>query len=402
MSKRKNHSHVLSSVVLSVLALCGVSGAASALADATDQPAEHFYPSVAKDPLLTPAFKAPMAARTLLLSITQAGDRLVAVGEHGNIVYSDDQGQHWQQASVPVSTNLTAVTFVGSELGWAVGHHGVILGSTDGGLTWDLLFDGMDAGKQVIEAAQAEFDAAEAAVAVASEDEEEAALERLDLADLALGDSLASIEFGPAQPLTDIWFGSESVGMVVGSYGQIFRTVDGGQTWRLWKHRIANPNNFHFYGIKEADDGVLYVVGEQGGIFRSTDQGQNWAALDGPYQGSFYGVLTTKHAGEDVLLVYGFNGNLYRSVDAGETWQQIESFTRRSINDGLVLDDGRIVLVGNNGVVLRSTDGGQSFSIKVDALERPFVSIIAVDGDKLAMVGITGARVIKVSEATLL
>lgn len=113
-------------------------------------------------------------------------------------------------------------------------------------------------------------------------------------------------------------------------------------------------------------------------------------------------MLTTKHAGEDVLLVYGFNGNLYRSVDAGETWQQIESFTRRSINDGLVLDDDSIVLVGNNGVVLRSTDGGQSFSIKVDALERPFVSIIAVDGDKLAMVGITGARVIKVSEATLL
>lgn len=406
MSKRNNHSHVLGSVLLSMLTLCSLSGAVSVFAGAADQSDASLYTSVAKDPLLTPALMAPMAARTLLLSITQAGDRLVAVGEHGNIVYSDDHGKHWEQASVPVSTNLTAVTFVGSDLGWAVGHHGVILGTTDGGLTWELLFDGMQAGKQVIEAAQARYEAAEAALENAAEDaaedEKEAALERLDLADLALGDALASIEFGPAQPLMDIWFGSETEGVAVGSYGQIFRTTDGGHTWTLWKHKIDNPNNYHFYGIKETDSGVLYLVGEQGGIFRSADNGENWTALNSPYHGSFYGALTTTHADAEVLLVYGFNGHLYRSTDAGETWQQIESNTRRSINDGLVMNDGSLVLVGNNGVVLHSTDGGKSFSTKVDAFERPFVSIIEVDGDKLAMVGITGARVITVSEATLL
>lgn len=403
MYKSKNHSHVLSNVLLSVLTLCGMSGAASVLADAANQPDESLYTAVAQDPLLTPALEAPMAARTLLLDITQAGDRLVAVGEHGNIVYSDDLGKHWAQASVPVSTNLTAVTFVGPELGWAVGHHGVILGTADGGLTWELLFDGMDAGKQVIEAAQAEYEAAEAALESAGEAEQEAALERLDLADLALGDALASIEFGPAQPFMDVWFDSETEGMVVGSYGQIFRTTDGGRTWSLWKHRIDNPNNYHFYGIKEeADNGLLYLVGEQGGVFRSADRGRNWTALNSPYHGSFYGVLTTRYAGEEVLLIYGFNGHLYRSTDAGESWQQIESGTRRSINDGLVMADGSLVLVGNNGVVLHSRDGGKSFSKKVDAWERPFVSIIGVEGDKLAMVGITGARVISVSEATLL
>lgn len=402
MFKRKNHSHVLGSALLSILTLCGLSGAASVFADAADQSDANLYVSVAKDPLLTPALKAPMAARTLLLSITQAGDRLVAVGEHGNIVYSDDHGKHWEQANVPVSTNLTAVTFMGPQLGWAVGHHGVILGTTDGGLTWTLLFDGMQAGEQVIKAAQVEYEAAEAALETAAEGEREAVLERLDLADLALGDALASIEFGPAQPLMDVWFGSETEGLVVGSYGQIFRTVDGGQTWTLWKHKIDNPNNYHFYGIKETEGGILYLVGEQGGIFRSTDRGQSWTALNSPYHGSFYGALTTTYAGEEVLLVYGFNGHLYRSTDAGDTWQQIESSTRRSINDGLVMDDGSLVLVGNNGVVLRSTDGGKNFSMKIDVLERPFVSIIGVDGDKLAMVGITGVRVIAVSEATLL
>src|SRR5690606_31462987 len=130
-------------------------------------------------------------------------------------------------------------------------------------------------------------------------------------------------------------------------------------------------------------DGNLYLVGEQGGIYRSTDRGQTWESLESPYQGSFYGVLTASHANGEVLLVYGFNGNLFRSVDAGESWQQVKLPTRKSINDGIVLGDGSIVLVGNSGVLLPRTDGGQSFSLQTDRLERPFVSVAALDSDTL-------------------
>src|SRR5690606_23885750 len=159
--------------------------------------------------------------------------------------------------------------------------------SEDAGASWALIFDGMDAGAQVIAAAEAEYEAAQAALdQAASEEDQEAALERLDLADLALGDARASIEFGPAQPLMDIWFDSPRQGLAVGSYGQIFRTTDGGQSWVLWKHGIDNPYNFHYYGISEAANGDIYLVGEQGGIHRSSDRGNTWTALDSPYEGS--------------------------------------------------------------------------------------------------------------------
>lgn len=373
------------------------------ISDLSADVAEPSFTPIAMDPLLTPAFEAPLAAHSLLTDIARAGDRFVAVGEHGNIIYSDDGGAQWQQARVPVSVNLTAVTFVDSQVGWAAGHHGVILKSEDAGASWALIFDGMDAGAQVIAAAEAEYEAAQAALdQAASEEDQEAALERLDLADLALGDARASIEFGPAQPLMDIWFESPQRGLAVGTYGQIFRTTDGGQSWVLGKHGIDNPYNFHYYGISEAANGDIYLVGEQGGIHLSSDRGATWTALDSPYEGSLYGVLNAAYGEDEVVLVYGFNGNVFRSTDRGQSWQQVQMPTRKSINDGVVLDDGSILLVGNSGVLLHSADGGETFSLQTDRLERPFVSVAVIGEDKLALVGIAGARIIQLGEGAVL
>ena len=45
--------------------------------------------------------KAP--SHVFLNAVALAGSRLVAVGEHGVIIYSDDEGASWRQASVPVN-----------------------------------------------------------------------------------------------------------------------------------------------------------------------------------------------------------------------------------------------------------------------------------------------------------
>ena len=101
----------------------------------------HVQPVYAEsDPLLVPAITSAKASQAMLLSVTQAGARLVAVGEHGIIVYSDNQGKSWTQAAVPVSVTLTAVFFPDPQVGWAVGHDGVVLRSQDGGKTWELIY----------------------------------------------------------------------------------------------------------------------------------------------------------------------------------------------------------------------------------------------------------------------
>lgn len=368
-------------------------GAGAIAADSSVDAAS--YTASPKDPLLTPAIKSPLAERSFILDVTQAGDRLVAVGERGHILYSDDQGASWTQADVPVSVTLTSVSFPVPEQGWAVGHQGVILHSSDSGQTWQLQFDGMKAGKLWIEFAEENFAKAEAQLVEGDMESEEI----WDLADLALGDAEASIEFGPAQPLLDVWFRNAKEGFVVGSYGDIFHTVNGGEKWQVHRRTINNPNNFHYYSIEQAPSGLLYIVGERGGIYRSRDVGRSWTQLDSPYlEGSFYRSLAFEYEGQEVVMLLGFGGHLYRSVDEGESWEKIETPTTKSINDGAVLADGSIVLVGLNGTLLHSTDGGQSFTAKFDSRGFPYTSVLAL-GDKRVMVtGAIGAEVVAVTD----
>ena len=60
-------------------------------------------------PLAYAAVAIRQPSNTLLISITKAGNRLVAADGHGVIIYSADNGKDWSQASVPVSVSITAM-----------------------------------------------------------------------------------------------------------------------------------------------------------------------------------------------------------------------------------------------------------------------------------------------------
>ena len=105
-------------------------GALGALAASGASPAV----AAAGEVLERPARASALAGARLITGIARAGNRLVAVGQRGHVVLSDDGGQRWTQATVPVSSDLTAVRFVDAQVGYATGHDGVVLGTRDGGL----------------------------------------------------------------------------------------------------------------------------------------------------------------------------------------------------------------------------------------------------------------------------
>ena len=92
-----------------------------------------------------PAMPSPLASKALLTDSARAGDRVVAVGAYGNIVYSvpaaDGKGLEWRQAKVPTQRLLTTVTFVDDREGWAGGHDALILHTTDGGENWQIQYE---------------------------------------------------------------------------------------------------------------------------------------------------------------------------------------------------------------------------------------------------------------------
>src|SRR5215471_7954130 len=97
------------------------------------------------DVLDSPAPISPIAARSALQSVVPVGNRLVAVGQRGVVLVTNDAGATWKQSPVPVASDLTSVFFVDEEHGWAVGHDGVILRSGDGGATWNVQLTGRQA-----------------------------------------------------------------------------------------------------------------------------------------------------------------------------------------------------------------------------------------------------------------
>ena len=56
------------------------------------------------------ALKEPLATQVVFLGLAGVGERVVAVGERGVVIYSDDAGESWTQADVPVRATLTAVS----------------------------------------------------------------------------------------------------------------------------------------------------------------------------------------------------------------------------------------------------------------------------------------------------
>jgi photosystem II stability/assembly factor-like uncharacterized protein len=303
-----------------------------------------------------PAEVAPLAATSLLLDLAFAGNRVVAVGERGHVLLSDDHGVTWRQArSVPTRVMLTAVFFVDSEYGWAVGHDETILNTADGGETW------------------------------------------------------TRSHFAPEaqQPLLDLWFANRVSGIAVGAYGAYFTTNDGGRHWSSAKFSPPPasgtptaddepPPDYHLNRIVGVGN-RLYVAAEGGKLYRSDDRGASWRMLPSPYEGSFFGLVPIRGEG---LLAFGLRGHLFRSADAGETWHTLESHTTAMLTDGVAVNDLRVVIGGLSGVLLVSADAGETFKLTQQDDRKGMAALLPGPAGTVVVAGEGGVRTIRIGEGS--
>lgn len=289
------------------------------------------------DVLDAPAQKSALASRALINGLAHAGARVVAVGQRGHILWSDDAGAHWQQAEVPVSSDLVAVQFPSAQQGWAVGHDGVILHSADGGKTWQRQRDG-----------------------------------RPDSADV---------------PLLDVWFADERTGWAVGAFGLLLKTTDGGAHWEPAQDSADNPKKLHLYAVRGIA-GQLWIAGEQGLLLKLDRASGRFVAVHLPYQGTLFGVAGNEHA----VIVHGLRGNVLRSTDGGASWQAVPTGVQVGITAAAVDADGRIVLASQAGQLLVGSADGERFTpVKT---ERPFpaAAVLEVAPGRVLVAGPRGVQ----------
>jgi photosystem II stability/assembly factor-like uncharacterized protein len=318
-----------------------------------------------------PALQVKTPERQVLQTATTAGERIVAIGERGLVVLSDDQGRRWRQArQVPVSVTLTAVSFVDAQRGWAVGHGGVVLHTADGGESWTKLADGVALAK----------------AALADAEQRVAQRPRDAAAERALADARRQINDGADKPLLDVRFIDARRGWVVGAYNLFFETTDGGGTWRSVSSRLDNPRALHLNALAVRGQ-TVFIVGEQGVLFRSLDAGQTFVAVPSPYKGSWFSVVL----GDDgAVTLAGLRGNAFRSPDGGASWSAIEGLSPVSIVAASAWADGGVLLSNQAGQLFITRANATAQPLRVAPLP-PLNGLLVLGGQRLLALGFGGA-----------
>ncbi|MBF5006816.1 WD40/YVTN/BNR-like repeat-containing protein [Diaphorobacter caeni] len=281
----------------------------------------------------TPPPLAPLsvgAEKTHFNSLTMAGNRLLASGAMGEILYSDDQGAHWTpaQRNQDRQALLNNMSFAPDhKTGFAVGHENWILRTRDGGTNWEEMNFKPKNGEPLMSVAR-----------------------------LPSGDWVS-----------------------VGAFGRAIASKDEGHTWEPLA-LPAEVEDKHLNRIASSADAKHWlIVGERGLVLRSDDGAVTWHAEPAFYNGSFYNAMPLAYGG---WLIYGMRGNVYVKADARAAWAKSSVPAPVSFFGHAQQADGSIVLVGQGSTLGISHDNGKTFTLQRAKGRATLTDVVLTDRKK--------------------
>lgn len=308
-------------------------------------------------------------------------DRAVVVGYAGKVLETKDGGRNWTILPSGTDLALYGVKFVDENIGWMVGQDGLILNTQDGGKSWqkqesNATFTEPDGTSK--RAYLFNIDAVDANTAWAVGDRSmlvsttdggktwrsrKVPME----ADLSGGQSLAA-----ADPIFyDVRFVSPQEGWIVGEFGKVMHTTDGGETWKEQTRSLMQGTEFFdlldlptLFGVYARDAQTAVAAGLEGHIAR-TSNGIDWSysQTDG---GEFklvdplYDIVLFQDGGgwavgaAGQVVKHDPDSDIWRRAEIGQdvlTWLRAVDFS----------DPQHGWMVGGFGLIFRTTDGGTTW-----------------------------------------
>ena len=249
-------------------------------------------------------------------------------------------GWHWQHPD-PQGNTLKSVSYCDGENGFAVGHWGAIIHTSNGGSNWNTQISGTT----------------EALNDVCTINTNRAFIVGDDGIILQTADGGLHWYIQPSGTTEDLFavsFTDENRGTVVGAHGTIMHTIDGGVNWIA--QNCGTTNRLNEVSFSHAETGT--VVGEHGSIYRTTDGGENWTAQQSGTTNTLNGV---SFCNADFGFVIGTLGTILRTTDGGTNWVPV-SITSNNLYDVSVTDPYHCTIVGKDKTVILLTDNGTSWT----------------------------------------
>jgi photosystem II stability/assembly factor-like uncharacterized protein len=237
---------------------------------------------------------------------------VIAVGNYGTILISNNGGQNWKQLNSHTNANLLSISAIDKDTIYVSGQDLSLLKTTDGGNNWITLREG---------------------------------------------------SYG-SRNTSKVLFVNSKVGFLLGDgMEEFFKTTDSGKTW------IKQQVDYNFQGVTSlffasADTGYASIgYGMSGTVLKTTDGGETWVTKNIPINWPLNSlVFTDKQTG----YMVGNMGNILKTEDAGETWQILNEFPSNLTNNNLISVDfinQKIGFIVGSTEILKTTDCGKHWEV---------------------------------------
>jgi photosystem II stability/assembly factor-like uncharacterized protein len=151
-------------------------------------------------------------------------------------------------------------------------------------------------------------------------------------------------ESGYVEPnLNAIYFSSQMKGWIVGEFGLVLHTEDGGTTWTAQRYGIDLPQ---LYAVKFVDDQRGWAIGQAGSLIHTTDGGKRWATVETNPKRDLFSISVD---GQQLIIVG--DGVAFGSDDAGLSWKEIRLNSDDQWLGGVLMKNRTALGVGRGGTI---------------------------------------------------
>jgi photosystem II stability/assembly factor-like uncharacterized protein len=173
------------------------------------------------------------------------------------------------------------------------------------------------------------------------------------------GKSLVKISQIPG-PLISMDFASAQIGFVGTLFGKIYRTTDGGITWKVVYDDYNGENYTGIFSIHFVNNQIGYAAGTKGAILKTEDGGSTWQYLQGEFVGfsqrQYVDFRKITFFDEHTGYIASYNpglSNLYKTTDGGKTWFGVNTFDNGSFWFIHFFDRNNVLIAGGEGLIVK-------------------------------------------------
>ena len=264
-------------------------------------------------------------------------------------------GQNWVEQKTPTKKNIWSVYFTNVYTGYAVGNGGVILKTSNGGLSWKHKNSGV---KDLLRCV---FFPTEMVGYVSGE-------KGVILKTTDAGDNWTDISHSSETEGGGVWFLTSDKGFIVEGDDQftvvnILRTLDGGETFDTVYSSSGWISYFHF---PDAQNG--FATASDGKILRTQDGGATWRGLGTSTTLWMSGVyFFDKDNGIIGGGSYPAGGEILKTSSAGDYWTKINTSVGSSrlsfVNSNVGYNIGTDSTDWMHKQIFKTIDGGVTWSV---------------------------------------